>query len=233
MRRPTTRTSSTRTRPSPSAGSRWTPRPRATTPLAADATRFNRLEGAFFKGGAFWFDDTAGGESRWARSTATCRRPTPSSSSTRAPTRTASRAPTTSRSRPGATCGWQRTATSATASSASPPRGAPTCSPTTASRSRAPRACPRAIPASARSSRADLLARRPTFFVNIQSPGITYAVWGPVQGAERGQAAPDGPRGRAEGPAPARLGELSEAAQRHGMTELEAAAFDRLGVPLA
>lgn len=28
-------------------------------------------------------------------------------------------------------------------------------------------------------------------------------------------------------------GELSEAAQKAGMTELEAAAFDRLGVPLA
>jgi hypothetical protein len=40
--------------------------------------------------------------------------------------------------------------------------------------------------------------------------------------------------GRPEGPAPARVsGELSEAAQRHGMTELVVAAFDRLGVPLA
>jgi hypothetical protein len=28
-------------------------------------------------------------------------------------------------------------------------------------------------------------------------------------------------------------GELSEAAQRHGMSEMEAAAYDRLGVPLA
>jgi hypothetical protein len=28
-------------------------------------------------------------------------------------------------------------------------------------------------------------------------------------------------------------GELSEAAERHGMSELEAAAYDRLGVPLA
>ena len=28
------------------------------------AVRFNRLEGAYFAGGAFWFDDTAGGEKR-------------------------------------------------------------------------------------------------------------------------------------------------------------------------
>jgi len=29
-----------------------------------NAARFNRLEGAFFAGGAFWFDDTAGGDKR-------------------------------------------------------------------------------------------------------------------------------------------------------------------------
>lgn len=32
--------------------------------LERGATRFNRLEGADFAGGAFWFDDTAGGEAR-------------------------------------------------------------------------------------------------------------------------------------------------------------------------
>jgi secreted PhoX family phosphatase len=32
--------------------------------LAAGCARFNRLEGSFFSGGAFWFDDTAGGEAR-------------------------------------------------------------------------------------------------------------------------------------------------------------------------
>ncbi len=32
--------------------------------LAAGCARFNRLEGSFFAGGAFWFDDTAGGEAR-------------------------------------------------------------------------------------------------------------------------------------------------------------------------
>jgi secreted PhoX family phosphatase len=29
-----------------------------------NAFKFNRLEGAFFRGGAFWFDDTNGGENR-------------------------------------------------------------------------------------------------------------------------------------------------------------------------
>jgi uncharacterized protein len=32
--------------------------------LAVGCARFNRLEGSFFAGGAFWFDDTAGGEQR-------------------------------------------------------------------------------------------------------------------------------------------------------------------------
>jgi secreted PhoX family phosphatase len=32
--------------------------------LATGCARFNRLEGSFFSGGAFWFDDTAGGEAR-------------------------------------------------------------------------------------------------------------------------------------------------------------------------
>jgi len=32
--------------------------------LAAGCARFNRLEGSFYSGGAFWFDDTAGGEER-------------------------------------------------------------------------------------------------------------------------------------------------------------------------
>ena len=40
----------------PRAGARGRARPR----LRA----FNRLEGSFFSGGAFWFDDTAGGEAR-------------------------------------------------------------------------------------------------------------------------------------------------------------------------
>ena len=32
--------------------------------LAKGCARFNRLEGSFFSAGAFWFDDTAGGEAR-------------------------------------------------------------------------------------------------------------------------------------------------------------------------
>ena len=72
-----------------------------------------------------------------------------------------------------------------------------------------------------------------TFFVNIQNPGLTLAIWGPFryQNARRqvamSYATPP------EELAPTISGELAEAAGRHGMGTLEAAAFDRLGVPLA
>ena len=72
-----------------------------------------------------------------------------------------------------------------------------------------------------------------TLFVNIQSPGITFAIWGRFAGGDRsGQrrmAAAAPPRALA----PRVSGELAEAAQRHGLGRLEAAAYERLGVPLA
>ncbi len=71
-----------------------------------------------------------------------------------------------------------------------------------------------------------------TFFVNIQNPGITLAIWGPFRYRNfsrqaRMSTAPP------EEFAPRVSGELAEAAGRYGMGTLEAAAFDRLGVPLA
>jgi secreted PhoX family phosphatase len=72
-----------------------------------------------------------------------------------------------------------------------------------------------------------------TFFVNIQSPGITFAIWGPFQkrntARQRQMATANSPTGMR----PRVSGELAEAAQRHGMSELEAAAYDRLGAKLA
>jgi secreted PhoX family phosphatase len=72
-----------------------------------------------------------------------------------------------------------------------------------------------------------------TFFVNIQGEGQTFAIWGPFarRNASRQRlmavAAPP------EMLAPRISGELAEAADRFGMSQLEAAAYDRLGVPLA
>lgn len=71
-----------------------------------------------------------------------------------------------------------------------------------------------------------------TAFVNIQTPGITFAIWGPFNRRDPRRA-----RQLAAADPPARLaprlsGELVEAADRHGLTTLEAAAFARLGVAL-
>ena len=73
-----------------------------------------------------------------------------------------------------------------------------------------------------------------TFFVNIQDPGHTFAIWGPF--ARRNGGA--GARRMAAAAPPSRYAPhvspaLAEAADRHGMTRLEAAAFERLGVALA
>ena len=70
------------------------------------------------------------------------------------------------------------------------------------------------------------------FFVNIQEPGLTFVIWGPFP---RANAARQRRMAVAAPPAllaPQLTGELAEAAVKHGLTPLEAAAFDRLGVPL-
>ena len=71
-----------------------------------------------------------------------------------------------------------------------------------------------------------------TLFFNVQAPGVTFAVWGPFKSLDTRRrrqmsfAAP--PRGLT----PAISGELREAADRHRISVLEAAAFERLGVPI-
>ena len=72
-----------------------------------------------------------------------------------------------------------------------------------------------------------------TFFVNIQNPDMTLAIWGPFPQRNRG-----GQRQMAYAAPPARYAprvseDLVEAAERRGFSRLEAAAYDRIGVPLA
>ena len=72
-----------------------------------------------------------------------------------------------------------------------------------------------------------------TFFVNLQEDGLTFAIWGPF--ARRSSTRQ---RKMATAAPPAHLaprvsGELAEAARKVGMSPLEAAAFDRLGVSIA
>ena len=72
-----------------------------------------------------------------------------------------------------------------------------------------------------------------TFFVNIQNPGLTFVIWGPfgrVNSRRRRQMAHAAPPPQL---APQVSGELAEAADRYGMSPWEAAAYDRLGVSIA
>ncbi|MGH2614503.1 MAG: alkaline phosphatase PhoX [Thermomicrobiales bacterium] len=71
-----------------------------------------------------------------------------------------------------------------------------------------------------------------TLFFNVQEPGVTFAVWGPfgrMNTTRRRQMSLAAPPPLL---APYVCGELREAADRHRLSVLEAAAFHRLGVPI-
>ena len=72
-----------------------------------------------------------------------------------------------------------------------------------------------------------------TFFVNFQNPGITFAIWGPFRRTNRRRQRQMAVAAPPEFMAPVVSGELAEAAEKFGMSNLEAAAYQSLGVPLA
>jgi secreted PhoX family phosphatase len=71
-----------------------------------------------------------------------------------------------------------------------------------------------------------------TFFVNVQDPGTTFAIWGPFARHNRARQRLMAHAAPKTQYSPRISGALAEAAERHNLTRLEAAAFDRLGVPL-
>jgi uncharacterized protein len=71
-----------------------------------------------------------------------------------------------------------------------------------------------------------------TFFVNFQDPGLTFAIWGPFTRRDVSRQRQMAVAAPPESLAPEVSGELAEAAERYGMSKLEAAAFASLGVPL-
>jgi secreted PhoX family phosphatase len=72
-----------------------------------------------------------------------------------------------------------------------------------------------------------------TFFVNYQNPGITFAIWGPFGRRDTRRQSQMAVAAPPEFMAPEVSGELAEAAARSGMSPLEAAAFASHGVKLA
>jgi secreted PhoX family phosphatase len=201
--------------------------------LAADATRFNRLEGAFFKGGAFWFDDTAGGESRLGQ----IYRYLPATNTLElfyeGTDKNRLESPDNIVITPWGDLWVAEDGDFGNRIIGFTPEGRSYVF----ANNRVPFQSSPGVPAGDPGERSEFAGPTfspdgQTFFVNIQSPGITYAVWGPFKEPsatrQRQMAHADAPKDLR----PRVSGELSEAAQRHGMTELEAAAFDRLDVPL-
>jgi secreted PhoX family phosphatase len=72
-----------------------------------------------------------------------------------------------------------------------------------------------------------------TFFVNFQNPGLTFAIWGPFKQRDIGGQTQMAVAAPPKSMAPRVSGELAEAASKFGMSPLEAAAYERLGVSLA
>ena len=71
-----------------------------------------------------------------------------------------------------------------------------------------------------------------TFFVNIQSPGRTFAIWGPFAKRNAGRQRQMATAAPPKSMSPRVSADLADAADRKGMSHLEAAAFDRLGADL-
>jgi len=71
-----------------------------------------------------------------------------------------------------------------------------------------------------------------TFFVNFQNPGMTFAIWGPFKQRDTKRQTEMAVAAPPESMTPEVSGELADAAERFGMSPLEAAAYERLGVSL-
>jgi uncharacterized protein len=71
-----------------------------------------------------------------------------------------------------------------------------------------------------------------TFFVNYQNPGITFAIWGPFKQRDTRRQTQMALAAPPKSMTPTISGELAEAAQKSGLSNLEAAAYKSLGVSL-
>ena len=196
-----------------------------------NAVRFNRLEGAFFKNGVFWFDDTNGGEDRLGQ----IFRYFPKSNTLelfyegKNPARGRSaqdREPRQHHHHPLGRPLVRRRRGRDRRQQRQPRRG------------RHPRRsdlqlCPQ------RQQRLgvrgpDLLPRRPDFLRQHPAPpGLTLAIWGPFRDRNARRQARMSVAAPPKELAPRVSGDLAEAVNKYGMGTLEAAAFDRLTGSLA
>lgn len=196
------------------------------------AARFNRLEGAYFAGGAFWFDDTVGGEERLGQIFRLF--PSGGYGDTgdtlelfyEGTDRNNMESPDNIVVTPWGDLWF--------AEDEAVPSGGD-------GKNRVVGITPEGETyVFARNAKSDSEFAGPTFapdgktfFVNMQGDGLTFAIWGPfarrssTRQRKMAVAAPPAHM------APRVSGELAEAADRHGISRLEAAAYDRLGVSLS
>jgi secreted PhoX family phosphatase len=195
--------------------------------LAKGAARFQRLEGCHFAGGAFWFDDTSGGERRYGQVFRLIPSGDPSGRGLdrlelflEADRRSQMDAPDNLVVTPWGDIWLAEDGDDGNRVVGLTPSGRSY----TFARNRL-NDSELAGPTFSRSGR--------TFFVNIQNPGHTFAIWGPFPRRNAGGQREMGgapPRHRWK---PRVSGELREYAAKHDMSPYEAAAYDRLGVPVA
>ncbi|MGH3994094.1 MAG: alkaline phosphatase PhoX, partial [Pseudonocardiaceae bacterium] len=194
--------------------------------LAKGAARFQRLEGTHFAGGAFWFDDTSGGEKRFGQVFRLIPSGDPSGGGTdvlelflEGDSREQMDAPDNLVVTP-----WGDVWLAEDGDDGNRVVGITPAGQSYTFANNRLNDSEFAGPTFSRSGR--------TFFVNIQDPGHTFAVWGPfprrnAAGARALASAP--PRHRW---APKLRAQASEYAAKQDISPYEAAAYERLGVAL-
>lgn len=200
---------------------RWVDVDPDTAPESAEAqgcVRFNRLEGAHFAGGAYWFDDTSGGESRLGQ----VFRYFPATNTLElfmeGTTKNEMEAPDNVVVTPWGDLWFAEDGRDDEnrVMGITPEGHVYKFASTVGSEFAGPTFAPDGR----------------TFFLSAQDHGLTYAIWGPFARRNRARARAMAIAAPPAGRGPEISGELSEAAVKYGMSDLEAAAFDRLGAPL-
>ena len=201
--------------------------------LAGGAARFQRLEGCHFAGGAFWFDDTSGGESRHGQVFRLIPSGDPAGGGTdtlelflEGDAKQQMDAPDNLVITPWGDVWLAEDGDGVNRIVGITPAG-----------ESYEFARNRLIGADDEGNASELAGPcfspdGRTFFVNVQDPGHTFAIWGPFPkrnaGGQRAMASAT-PRHRWT---PAVSGEVAEYAAKHGLSPYEAAAYERLGVAL-
>jgi uncharacterized protein len=188
------------------------------------AVRFNRLEGAYFAGGAFWFDDTLGGEARLGQIFRYLPRTNTLELFYEGTEPGAMESPDNIVVTPWGDLWFAEDETIVGGDIINRVMGITPDGQVYPFASNRLNDSEFAGPTFAPDGK--------TFFVNFQNPGITFAIWGPFKQRDTKRQTQMAVAAPPESMMPEVSGELAEAATRYGMSLLEAAAYDRLGVSL-